>query len=49
MGLRDFLGLLKSHRRKHSKARSEIGPTEGTDEVDLAPPRLTSGSTQIFS
>ena len=45
MGLRDFLGLPKSHPRKHSKARSEIGPTEGTDEVDLAPPRLTSGST----
>ena len=45
MGIQDFLGLPKSRRRKHSKARSEIDPTEGTDEVDLAPPRLTSGST----
>ena len=45
MGLRDLLGIPKRHRRKHSKARSEIGPTEGTDEVDLAPPHLTSGST----
>ena len=45
MGLREFLGIPKRHRRKHSKARSEIGPTEGTDEVDPAPLRLTSGST----
>ena len=46
MGLRDFLGIPKRHRRKHSKARSEIGPTEGTDEVDPAPlARLTLGST----
>ena len=45
MGLREFLGIPKRHRRKKSKARSEIDPTEGTDEVGLARPRLTSGST----
>ena len=45
MGLREFLGIPKRRRRGKSKARGEIDPTEGTDEVDLAPPRLTSGST----
>jgi hypothetical protein len=44
MGLRDFLGLPKRHRRKESKARSEIGPNEGTGEVDLVLPRPTAGS-----
>ena len=45
MGLREFLGIPKRHRRKKSKARSEIDPTGGTDEVELAPSRLTLGST----
>ena len=44
MGLRELLSIPKLRRRKKSKARSEIGPIEGSSTVDPSTPRLT-GST----
>ncbi|KAF9788732.1 hypothetical protein BJ322DRAFT_1019212 [Thelephora terrestris] len=36
IGVRDFLGIPKVHRRERSIARSEIGPNEGTGQVGQA-------------
>lgn len=43
MGLREFLRLPKNRPRKRSKAKSEIGPIEGSSQADLtAQPRTES-------
>ena len=45
-GLRDFLCIPK-HRRTPSKARSDIGSTEGPNEADLAVPRSTESTPDL--
>ena len=47
MKLPKLLRLPKSHRRQRSKARSEISPTEGQSEVDLAIPRPTESTPDL--
>ena len=49
MGLRDFLNIPKIHRRKRSKARSEIGSSEDTtlSQVDLGVGRPTESAPNL--
>ena len=47
MKLPKFLRLPESRRRQRSKARSEVGPTEGQSEVDPATPRPTEPTPDL--
>lgn len=47
MKLPKFLRPPKIHRRNRSKARSEIGPVEGQNEVDQATPRPTESTPDL--
>ena len=42
-----FLRLPGSHRRQRSKARSEISPTEGQNDVGPVTPRLTESTPDL--
>jgi hypothetical protein len=47
MGLRDLLCLPRGYRRKKSKARSEIGPAENPNNVDLVALRPTGSAPDL--
>ena len=47
MKLPNFLRLPKIHRRKRSRARSDIGPIEGQSEPDPTAPRPTESTPDL--